>query len=305
MDETIEGNIAAPAGLELRVLSGLHAGAALPLTEEAVVVGSDTACDVILLDPDVAPQHLSLRWVDGQWLAEPGSGADVADLAGRPLHAGSALAPGLPFRIGQAWLMLSPADAPWETAVLQPSAPPVPEAARPGRRWPLALPAVTALALLLLVLAWCVLRSPSAQPPSAAAAPAAAAVPAEADEIARQTERVLSERDLSKLVGIVYETGHLTLSAELDADESRRFDSALASLRQRFGTRVRIDVALTPLQRALPFDVREIVTGSAPHITLADGTVMYEGTSMAGYRLQAIRPGKLLFDGKRQLELPW
>ena len=43
--------------LELRVLTGPQAGAALPLTGHDVVLGSDRGCDVILQSPCIAARH--------------------------------------------------------------------------------------------------------------------------------------------------------------------------------------------------------------------------------------------------------
>jgi hypothetical protein len=57
-------------GQELRVLSGLHKGAAIILTDDLLTIGSDHNCTVVLTDEGVQPIHISLRrkngggWVD-------------------------------------------------------------------------------------------------------------------------------------------------------------------------------------------------------------------------------------------------
>lgn len=291
--------------LELRVLAGLHAGAALPIGLEDVLLGSDETCDVILLDPEVLPRHLRLRADAGRWLAEPEAAAPVRDRHGAALAAGAPVPLDQPIQLGQTWIVLCAASAPWEEDAV-PAAPPAAAdavasaapAAPPQRwRWALGLLSAFGLLLALTLLLW-----PDPAPP---APPPAATAPAEADSIEREAVRVLRAHGLAAVVGMVYETGHLTLEAQLDDDETRRFHSAVAMLRSYFGKTVKIDIKLSTLNRSLPFAVSEIVTGPAAHIRLADGTILYPGETAGGYRLLAIRPGKLLFSGKREIELPW
>lgn len=70
--------------IELRVLLGAQAGAALPLTSESTVIGSDEQCDVILQSPGVALRHarlsvtadgFSLNALDGGIVASSGAPA--------------------------------------------------------------------------------------------------------------------------------------------------------------------------------------------------------------------------------------
>lgn len=51
-----------PNNYELRVLDGLHKGAAIRLLGESVLIGSDSSCDVILLDEGVLLEHVRLVW---------------------------------------------------------------------------------------------------------------------------------------------------------------------------------------------------------------------------------------------------
>lgn len=304
MDEQQTADMAVPEQLELRVLSGLHAGAALPLGQEPVQLGSGDDCDVILLDPDILPQHLLLRPTADGWLAEPGAAAPLHDRRGAVVPPATPLPLNEPWRAGRVWLVLCAATLPWQAdelpdALPAPAAPPAPAAGR-GRLWPLLLASIP---LLLVALALACLAKPDQAAPRAPAPVALA--PADAETVGNEAARILRERGLQRVVDIVYETGHVTLRGELDEEEMRRLESAVAALHRRFGKTLVVDVKATALSRALPFQVREVVTGVAPHITLADGTRVYEGSTVGGYRLQAILPGKLRFDGKRQLELPW
>lgn len=69
--------------LELRILSGLHQGAGMPLERRAYTLGSSMECDVVLHDEGILAQHAQLEW-DGErlmcrWLFE--AEVDVVELA--------------------------------------------------------------------------------------------------------------------------------------------------------------------------------------------------------------------------------
>lgn len=94
---------------ELRVLTGLHKGAALTLSSELVTIGSDAECTVVLLDEGVQPLHLSLRWIaDKGWVQ--------SDSPEVPLTA--------PLRAGPVWLSIAAPQSPWIDPNLLQSAPP-------------------------------------------------------------------------------------------------------------------------------------------------------------------------------------
>ncbi|MDH0865333.1 FHA domain-containing protein [Mitsuaria sp. GD03876] len=101
--------------LELRVLSGLQAGAALPL-EDALTVGAGDEADLLLLDEGIAPVQLRvLRMPDGTLRLEA-----LDDGVG--LASGEVLAPGEPvplavgeaFRAGTVWLANRPSEDAWD-----------------------------------------------------------------------------------------------------------------------------------------------------------------------------------------------
>lgn len=101
-----------PALLELRVLSGLQAGAALPL-DLPLLVGKGEDCDLLLLD-DHAPTHLLELAVGadgGLQLTSMHEGLLLED--GTPVVGTVDLAPGQPFGLERLWLEVQPMDAPW------------------------------------------------------------------------------------------------------------------------------------------------------------------------------------------------
>jgi type III secretion protein D len=108
---------------ELRVLTGLHQGAALPLVGEQWAIGADADQDLALHDPGVEQLHCRLQREGDDWLLNAADGR-IADEEGH-LHASTLLTPNTAFVLGSVWLCVSPAQDPW------PSVPAVIAQARP------------------------------------------------------------------------------------------------------------------------------------------------------------------------------
>lgn len=100
--------------LELRVLTGLQAGAALPF-DQALLVGHADDCDLLLLD-DLAPPHLleiTPNPADGFTLTPLHEGLILAD--GTALADPVSLRPGDIFGIDGLWLEVQASEAPWSS----------------------------------------------------------------------------------------------------------------------------------------------------------------------------------------------
>lgn len=107
--------------LQLRILSGMHAGARAPLSGDEYVLGASEACDFVLLDPLVQPRHAKLsRDGDGwqlDWVAEEDK---------EPVLAPMRLERGQAVPLGPIVIAVDTPDAPWPTLeqlVLVPHAP--------------------------------------------------------------------------------------------------------------------------------------------------------------------------------------
>lgn len=99
--------------LELRILSGYHRGATLPLEARPLSIGADEESDVVLADPGLAARHARLAPEDGRWVLEALDGAlrgehDNACLPKIVLDAGDCA------RLGAIWLAVCQADSPWQ-----------------------------------------------------------------------------------------------------------------------------------------------------------------------------------------------
>ena len=92
---------------ELRVLSGLHQGAALPLFGEQWCIGAHQEADLELYDPGIADRHARLTRVDGRWIVQAQEGL-LQDETGATLAHIANLIPGAEFSIGGIRLCVLP-----------------------------------------------------------------------------------------------------------------------------------------------------------------------------------------------------
>lgn len=98
--------------LELRILSGLHRGASLPLDDDTVVIGTDESSGVVLLDPGIEAVHASLRKTSDGWALSPVDGDVLGSDTNEPLQSLD-LQPGDFGRIGRVWITVVNSKATW------------------------------------------------------------------------------------------------------------------------------------------------------------------------------------------------
>jgi type III secretion protein D len=104
---------------ELRILSGLHRGATLPLHDESHTIGASDEADVVLVDPSIKERHATLSKTEAGWLLSTGDGP-LFDAETNREQSLIDLLPGDFARIGDVWIAILLQDAPWV------GAPPVP-----------------------------------------------------------------------------------------------------------------------------------------------------------------------------------
>ena len=121
---------------ELRVLDGLHQGAALPLFGEQWSIGAHEGADLLLTDPGVAEQHARLRLIDSMWSVQAEAGL-LQGADGQVLAQITNLIPNVPFSIGAIRLCVTLADQPWpQAAPALGAAPPVVAEVSPALKLP-------------------------------------------------------------------------------------------------------------------------------------------------------------------------
>lgn len=106
----------------------------------------------------------------------------------------------------------------------------------------------------------------------------------------------------------------LVLTVEVTASQRPQLERALAQaqtplsdvpflLRTQFVKEPGAARRLSFSEAGLPFAVRSVVGGAAPYVVLADGAKLQPGAARAGWRLAAIAPDHLVFEGPRRVEI--
>lgn len=99
--------------LELRILTGLHRGAALPIDECELVIGASEDADVVLTDPGIAGRHAVVLLTEGGWCLSAADGKVFDADSNRP-HTLIDLSAGDFARLDTVWLTVEEQDAPWK-----------------------------------------------------------------------------------------------------------------------------------------------------------------------------------------------
>lgn len=295
---------------ELRVLSGLHRGAALPLVGEQWVVGAAEDADLALYDPGIRGRHVGLRQVQGQWLLELLEGT-VCDGQGQPWAPAEPLQSNAPFAVAGVWLCLAPADQPWpEEAALDDAAHLTTERETPKSvvrpSWPKRV-AIAAAVITVASSAWAFTSQPTQ---TATRSPAQqlkhSKVALDNVEAVRlELDRMLQERDLGAGVRVESQGDQLVLVGELPRQRLAMVERLIERFHDRYETPIGITASVKERLTQLPFQIAQIVGGKRGHVVTADGRRLFLGDQIDGLRLTAIDSGKVTFEGDQRYEVTW
>lgn len=300
---------------ELRVLNGLHQGAALPLVGNQWAIGANDELDLALHDAGVEPMHCLLKREGDVWRLDACDG----NLLNSEGHTLSELPPNAQFVLGSVWLCLAQADEPWPNL---PTVAAVNENARyEDERAPSAAKGIQGhlfgrsacitLGILLGVVgsAWSLSSSkPTAvQEESVKTAPPSAqhsSTSLDVQAAASLLKTMLSERMLTS-VSLEHTAEGLALTGTLKDESVPVYERML----QRFKRDHRLDFALEDrvgnATAGLPFAITQIIGGPNGHLVMADGRRMYIGDRVDGMRLVQIEDGRIHFDGERRMDVVW
>lgn len=312
--------------LELRILSGLHRGAALPLDTAALELGGAEHCDVVLADRGLAARHARLApGMDG-WRLEALDGEVAGEFDPAPVD-GLVLAAGACARLGEVWICLSAPDAPWqaapEPAPVAPPEPARPAAAAAAPVRPRTASRIKRLVLLpfgmVIVLCAATAYAFTARPESPTPAPAPSVqVPLKRPAVSTPQAEVLTgaalraafERELADAQ--VRERFELALGetrwdmrADLDEEEKERFERMLGRFIAAHRIGFPVEASIVPSAALLPFRIEQVIKGAQGGIVTADGHRLFVGDEYRGTRLISMKDGRLVFAGKRKIEVQW
>ena len=303
---------------ELRVLTGLHRGAALPLTGSQWWIGAAQDADLALYDPGIKDRHCQLNRSEQGWELSALQGL-LQDNEGQRCQQLSGLQPGTPFAIGHIWLSIVDAATPWpeecdkpapdaESVSLAqtPASPaedaPLTEEKRRLPLWAKALYLLLSLLLLLMLGSWQLhdsLASPSAPP--LPTKPSLASV-----ESTRQIlARMLSDRALDKQVSVAGDGNSLILSGNLSSEDSQRLQRMLHTLYRHYDVRLAIHNRISTLSPHLPFRIVQISSGPHANIVTDGGQRLFIGDEVDRLRLVAINSDSIEFAGRASIRVKW
>lgn len=325
------------ATLELRVLAGLQAGARLPLGEGRHVVGGGATSDIVLMGAGVEAQALMIE-VDGHRLhlrpGQPGCGLVAGDSLSEPF----VLEPGVPFHVGDIWLVVDLSERPWPengswlVSTPSPIGPPPIAAAFPdevelddpvfesprGRRWLWWLVRGVAATCLVgaVTLAWMrfgpdrmadmpalfapLLSRSSGEP---VLPPVVEPAPQAAAPTSIETTQATREAKPDTLKAMPPAAGLQLLTPRRAPSQAVREAREAVSLLEAPGVS---EQAAQPMIHPvrLPFSVRQVVCGSAASITTGSGVRVFERGSHMGYQLMRAGPDRLRLRGPADVEMP-
>lgn len=336
--------------LELRILSGMHRGASLPMEPGvSLTLGCDATCDVVLVDEGIEPLAAEVQAQHDGWTVTP-KGAENGGTDGQPSPQARLLHLGVAHELAGVRFCVCDAEDPWsfersdlgesaadsEPAAAPPPPPPVeaalePQAQHPKPRrrfgsvskaWLLIVPVACTLALANFQAASTARQVSGWIAPGEAAAPAlpqqttvramsaappasAASAPKPMAELQRLFMARLRAADLAPLLEIELGDAKWHLRGSLSPEEDRRLESVIAAFFKEHRPPVAFTALVVPPEALLPFRISQISAGQMANVVTADGKRMFVGDSHAGYTLARVEPHKLVFTGKRRVEVAW
>lgn len=301
---------------ELRVLDGLHQGAALPLFGDEWSIGAHADADLVLNDSGIAEQHARLRFIDSNWSVQAEAGL-LRSADGQVLAQIARLEVSVPFLVGTVRLCVALADHPWPQAPA-PAPAAVPTSSRPSVD-PVRTLTLSSIShsqqkrLLSLVLVVTIIIMAVGMASTGEREAQASLMPPEVKknelgspfEVRQQLLKMLNERELDHRVSLQVINGQVALNGDVSQEDV----DLVARMLSRFGEQFDSDVPVISRVRvrdsAPPFRIVQIVGGPNGHVVLEDGGRLFVGDELDGLRLVLIDNSKVIFDGAQRYEVRW
>ena len=301
---------------ELRVLDGLHQGAALPLFGEQWSIGAHAEADLVLSDPGIAEQHALLRLVGSSWSVQAQAGL-LQDAKEQVVAQITNLALGEQFGVGAIRLYVAVADQPWPEApapatpakvsakvTARKTSPPLTLSSLGHSQQKRLISVVLVVAVILMVVG---IASTGERDPQASLMPA---VPHRVElvspfEVRQQLLNMLSERDLSQRVSLQVINGQVALNGDVSEEDLALVTRMLDRFGEQFDSVVPVISRVRARNNELPFKIVQIIGGANGHVVLEDGTRLFVGDQVDDLRLVMIDNSKVVFEGAQRYEVRW
>lgn len=294
---------------ELRVLSGRHQGAALPVTGGQWTLGSAEEADLLLSDGGVLAHHATLVFADERWLLQPVEGK-IRTLQQETDHPLDPLPADRPFALGEAWLSFVPADQPWEAMNREPqpaaavAATAPTESPVPSRTFSRGVQVLSISLILLLsftIISW-ILQPTVAQTSTTGST---RKVLETLQEVRPPLVAMLRDRGLTPGVKIDMGKGTLSLNGELSKEQLQILERMLVRFQAQYNVLPKL-VNNTRLYNAkLPFRIVQITTGKRANVVTDAGERLFIGDEVDDLRLVAITSSEIEFAGREHIKVNW
>ncbi|NWC65592.1 FHA domain-containing protein [Cedecea sp. P7760] len=313
---------------ELRVLNGLHEGAALPLSGERWQLGNSADSDLQLNDGGIKASHALLSRSAEGWMLTPMDGT-VCHRHGERLSEQQLWQPGEIFAVGGVWLTLAAADEEWDN---RPPPPPVPVASQsetasaarepiggtPSKpapavrrsllakilpRWAQIFTLSSLMLLTFTIFSW-VLQPGIAQQNSDEEPQIKPAI-ADSNELRSLVEQDLRERELYNKVQLTSTPQGITLTGELQENQLPIVSRMVDSIRSDYQLKIALNNQTKVREAVLPFHIVQITAGPHANIVTADGQRLFVGDERNGLRLTGITADSVQFGGKENIAVKW
>lgn len=286
---------------ELRVLSGLHLGAALPLFGDAWLIGQADDADLMLSDDGIASHHCRLHHETDMWRLEPACGESLTVECGKA------------FAVGNIWLCVASSETPW--AECMPPAVPEPVEETPQPEMPAAVVVRKSLfsrairtmmfSLMLLmtltVMSW-VLQPTVAQTQVASSSRTTLQT---ASDVRAPLLKMLRERDLASVVTLEDRQKSIRLSGRLNKAQMQIFTRMMSRFNAEYLSEIPLDNQVKPLTVTLPFRIVQITTGTRANIVTDEGQRLFVGDEIDELRLVSITSSQIEFNGRDSIKVNW
>lgn len=296
---------------ELRVLNGLHEGAALPLSGDKWSIGNASDSELQLCDNGIKPHHCQLSRTEEGWYVSSVDGI-ICNRDGKRYTTLTELQPGEIFTLDGVWLRLSDASMPWEDVSLPAETITTNKVTQAANikikkkflpRW-MQITTVSLLLLLTFTVTSWILQASIAQENKNESV---SIKPQLVDTVALRSvlEQKLREREMLAHVRLVTSPHGIVMEGELLPEQLKILQRMVRLVNDNYQLGVTLQDNTHEKTFTLPFRIIQITSGSHANIVIEGGQRLFVGDEHDGLRLTAITADQVQFAGRENLAVKW
>lgn len=292
---------------ELRVLNGLHRGAALPLIGEHWLIGSSEQHDLLLQDPGIARRHCRLTRDGERWRLEAEDGS-LIDSEGDDCISLLELGPEQRFQLAGVNLSIMASCTPWPAAMQGPTAAINASTTiqasenRPALHKRLL---IAAIVVTVASSAWAFSTPVRLSPPSMSRPAIQAHATPNLNDMVDTLRSMLRDRELHNAISVNTAQDGISLRGSLMPEQMELYQRMLERFKHQQRRAFVLNDYVKPFTRKLPFEIVQITGGERAHLLLADNRRLFLGDEVDGLRLTKIDNEHVEFDGDEHYEVRW